>query len=182
MKHIDRIIRWGGLAAVLGLGWAIATDRTQAAETRPLTETGQEYVVTAVEPGSLPQDVFKQARERYGLEVWSGVLHQFIENSVGGKGSVVGFETVHLDASMPTGRIVFGWRSAVMANGDKLVSAGSFIPQTDGTLVADFRLVPELGTGRFAGATGAYTDLRPIPGGFVAKGTITLITPRTPSE
>ena len=179
MKHIDRIIRWGGLAAVLGLAWAISTGSTQAAETRPFTETGTEYVVTDVAPGSLPQDIFKQARERHGLEVWSGVLHQFIENNVGGKGSVVGFETVHLDDSLPTGRIVFGWRSAVMANGDKLVSEGFFIPQTDGTLVLDFRLVPELGTGRFAGATGAYTDLRAIPGGFVAKGTITLVTPPT---
>ena len=179
MKHIDRIIRWGGLAAVLGLGWAIATDHTQAAETRPLTETGQEYVVSSVAPGSLPQAIFKQAREEHGLEAWSGVIHQFIENNVGGKGSVVEFETVHRDASMPTGRIIYVWRSAVLANGDKLVSEGSFIPQTDGTLVANVRLVPELGTGRFAGATGAYTDLRAIPGGFVAKGTITLVTPPT---
>jgi hypothetical protein len=179
MKHIEQIIRWGGLAAVLGLAWAISTGRTQAAETRPLTETGTEYVVTSVTPGSLPQDIFKQARERHGLEVWSGVLHQFIENNVGGKGSVVEFENVYRDASMPTGRIVYAWRSAVMANGDKLVTEGYFIPQTDGTLVANVWLVPELGTGRFAGATGAYTDLLPIPGGFGAKGTITLVTPPT---
>ena len=139
-------------------------------------------VVTAVAPGSLPQDIFKQAREQHGLEAWSGVIHQFIENNVGGKGSVVEFETVYRDASMPTGRIIYVWRSAVMANGDKLVTEGYFIPQTDGTLVANVWLVPELGTGRFAGATGAYTELRAIPGGFVAQGTITLVTPRAPSE
>ena len=69
-----------------------------------------------------------------------------------------------------------------MANGDKLVSEGYFIPQTDGTLLFNLWLVPELSTGRFAGATGAFTDLRPVPGGYIAKGTITLVTPLTPSE
>jgi len=55
-------------------------------------------------------------------------------------------------------------------HGDKLVSEGYFIPQTDGTLLFNLSLVPKLSTGRFAGATGAFTDLRPVPEDLYRQG------------
>ena len=176
MKHIDRIIRWGGLGAVLGLTCALAQDSAPAGATKPFRETGTEYVVTSLPSGSLQKPIFKQARELHGPEIWSGVLHQFIENTVGGKGNSVGFETVHADPTMPMGRIMYIWRSEVMGNGDKLVQEGYFIPQTDGTLLANIWFDPDRCTGRFAGVTGTVTVLEAVPpSGFYMEGTISTV-------
>jgi hypothetical protein len=139
---------------------------------KPFKETGTEYIVTGLNLGSLPQPLFEQARSDYGMEVWSGVAHQFSENNVGGRGNSVAFETVHLDPTAPAGIIVYAMKYETVANGDRLVMAGYFIPQADGTYVVDVWFVPELGTGRFAGATGSVTDMTAIPNGYIMKGTI----------
>jgi len=170
MKSINRLVHWSGLAAAVVLASATPPGSAQAGDTKPFKETGTEYIVTDLPSGSLQQDLFKDARALYGAEVWSGVIHQFSQNNVGGTGSSVAFETVHLTA---TGVIVYVMKYETVANGDRFVTAGYFIPQADGTFVVDVWFVPEQGTGRFAGATGTITDVTPRPGGYVLGGTIT---------
>ena len=172
MKHIDRIIRWGGLAAVVGLVCAMSPAGKQSGNTKPFKETGTEYTVTGLGPGALTQPFFVEARELYGDEYWSGVIHQFSQNNVGGKGNSVLFEAVH---GTESGVIIAVMKYETVANGDRFVMAGYIIPQTDGTYVADIWLIPEQGTGHFAGATGTFTDIAPAPGGYILEGTITTV-------
>ena len=170
-----RILRWGGLAAAVVAATAMSFDSDETAGTKPFRETGTEYVVTALPPGSLPQPLFVEARARYGEEVWSGVILQLSENNVGGRGSGVAFEAIFVDPTAPKGIVAYGLKSEVLANGDKLVMAGYFIPQADGSYVANVQFLPEEGTGRFAGATGLIDVVRAIPGGYVFEGTITTV-------
>lgn len=112
------------------------------------------------------------------MEVRSIVAHQFSENNVGGKGNSVAFETIHLvppSQEAPVGVIVYAMKYEVVANGDRFVMAGTFTPRTDGTYIVDVWFEPELGTGRFAGASGSVTDMAPIPNGYIMKGTITTV-------
>jgi hypothetical protein len=154
--------------------------------TKPFKETGQDYVVTPLTPGvaALPQDIFADARVAHGPELWCGVIHQFSECTVGGKGTSVAFEAVHYypgyfpgvtQGDPPPGRIYYIMKYETTANGDRFVIEGYFIPQSDGTLLAEAWFVPELGTGKFEGATGQLTELRAIPGGYVMEGTITTV-------
>jgi hypothetical protein len=139
---------------------------------KPFKETGTEYIVTDLAAGSLPQPLFKEARGLYGPEFWSGVMHQFSQNNVGGSGNSVAFETVHRTL---TGVIVYVMKYETVANGDRFVMAGSFVPQADGSLVGELWFIPEQGTGRFAGATGTITDVTGVPGGYILEGTITTV-------
>lgn len=150
----------------------------QAEDTKPFHETGTEYLVTDLKPGALPQPFFEQARSEHGLEVWSGIAHQFSENNSGGKGNSVTFEALFLVApsqEAPAGVLIYAMKYEVVANGDRFVMAGTFAPKGDGTYLADLWFEPALGTGRFAGATGTITDLTPIPNGYVMNGTITTV-------
>lgn len=175
MKPIHRIIRWGGLAAAVVLATAMSIDSDEAGGAKKFKETGTEYIVTALTPGSLPQPLFVNARALYGSEVWCGVIHQLSKNNIGGRGSGVVFEAVFVDPTAPTGIVVYGMKHEVVANGDKLVMAGCFIPQPDGSFVADVKFLPDEGTGRFAGATGTINVVKGIPGGYVFEGTITTV-------
>jgi len=182
-----QLIRWCGLAAVVGLACAVAFGGAMANGTKKFKETGQEYIVTALSHDALPQPFFAEARALHGPEtvVWCGVLHQFSECNVGGRGNSVAFEQVHYlgeSEEFPMGTIIYVMKYEVVANGDKLVGAGWFIPQADGSLVAEMEFLPEQGTGRFAGATGLATELRAIPGGYVIEGTITMVGPTSSSE
>lgn len=175
--------RWGGLTAVVGLVCAVAFAGNMASIARKFKETGQEYVVTALATNALLQPLFVEARELHGPEtvVWCGVLHQFSECNVGGRGNSVAFEQVHavpVGEQFPVGRIIYVMKYEVVANGDKFVAAGWFIPQADGSLVAEMEFLPEQGTGRFAGATAVAEELRAIPGGYVIEGTINLVVPQ----
>ena len=172
---MHRILRWGGLAAAVVLATAMSIDSDKAGATKKFTETGQEYFVTALAPGSLSQPLFVDARARYGQEVWSGAILQLSENNVGGRGSAIAFEAVFADPTAPKGIVAYGLKYEVLANGDKLVMAGYFIPQADGNYVAELRFLPEEGTGRFAGATGLLDVVRAIPGGYVFEGKITTV-------
>jgi len=152
----------------------------QADDLKKFKETGKEYVVTSLAPSSLPQPIFAEARERHGAhtQVWCGVLHQFSENNVGGKGNSVAFEQVHYvadDPAIPTGVIVYLMKYETVANGDRLVMAGYFIPQTDGSLAANGWFIPSECTGRFAGATGKFDTVVGIPGGYIVEGTISTV-------
>jgi hypothetical protein len=178
MKRIHQIIRSGGVAATLAVAVTLCVTSAQAGDTKKFTETGQEYLVTSLATNALLQPLFVQARATHGAETarWSGVAHQFSENNVGGKGSSVAFEQVHgvtPTPEIPTGTIVYAMKYETVANGDRFVMAGKFIPQLDGSYVCDLRLVPDQGTGRFAGATGTINVIRAIPGGYVMEGTIT---------
>ena len=180
MKRISRIIGSGGVAATLTVAVAMCVASAQAGDAKKFTETGQEYVVTSLATNALMQPVFVEARALHGPETvsWSGVAHQFSENNVGGKGSSVAFEQVHRvtpSPEIPTGTIVYAMKYETLANGDRLVMAGKFIPQLDGSYVADLWFVPDQGTGRFAGATGTIDVLRAIPGGYVMEGRITTV-------
>ena len=62
-----------------------------------------------------------------------------------------------------------------LANGDRFVLEGFFYQLADDTIVAEAWFVPDLGTGKFKGATGQLTELRAIPGGYVMEGTITTV-------
>lgn len=183
----EQLIRWCGLAAVVGLAWAVAFGGTKASNTKEFKETGQEYVVTTLANDALLQPLFVEARALYGPEtvVWCGVAHQFSECNVGGRGNSVAFEQVHyvgVSQEFPIGTIIYAMKYEVVANGDKFVMAGYFIPQADGSYVTNVEFVPEEGTGRFAGATGFADELRAIPGGYVLEGTINLVVPPGSSE
>ncbi len=177
MKVIHQIIRSGGVATTLAVAVTVFATSAQAGDTKKFTETGHEYIVTQLANEALVQPFFVEVREKPGAGpvVWAGVGHQFSENNVGGKGSSVVFEQVQLDADSPTGMIVYAMKYETVANGDRLVMAGKFIPQLDGSLVSDLWFVPDQGTGRFSGATGNINVLRAIPGGYVMEGTITTI-------
>jgi hypothetical protein len=177
MKSIERSVLWGGRAALVGLVCTLAVANAQAGDTKPFKETGQEYVVTPLTPGgdALPQPFFAAARALYGKEVWAGVIHQFSKCSMGGKGTSVAFEAVHLDPTKPKGSIIFIMKYETLANGDRFVVEGFFYQLMDETIVAEAWFVPELGTGKFEGATGQLTELRAIPGGYVMEGTITTV-------
>ena len=79
------------------------------------------------------------------------------------------------DPAAPQGVVAYGLKYEVLANGDKLVMAGYFIPQADGSYVGELQFLPEEGTGRFAGATGLIDVVRAIPGGYVFEGQITTV-------
>jgi len=170
-----RILRWGGLAAAVVVVTAMSFDSDEATGTKKFKETGQEYLIAALPPGSLQQPLLVEARARYGEEVWSGVILQLLENNVGGRGSAVAFEAVFADPTAPQGIVAYGLKYEVLANGDKLVMAGYFIPQADGSYVAELQFLPAEGTGRFAGATGLIDVVRAIPGGYVFEGTISTV-------
>jgi len=177
---MHRILRWGGLAAAVGLVTAMSIDSDEAGGTKTFTETGQEYVVTSLSKDALLQPLFVEARALHGPAsvVWCGVVHQFSECNVGGRGNSVAFEQVHAvptSGQFPKGRIIYAMKYEVVANGDKFVMAGSFIPQTDGSFVSHLELLPQQGTGRFAGATGLIDVVKPIPGGYVFEGKITTV-------
>jgi hypothetical protein len=136
--------------------------------------------VTLLATNALLQPLFVDARAIHGAETVSAavVAHQFSENNVGGKGASVAFEQVHRvtpTTEIPTGIILYAMKYETVANGDRLVMAGKFIPQLDGTYVGDLWFVPEQGTGRFAGATGTINVVRAIPGGYLMQGTITTV-------
>ncbi len=180
MKRIHQIVRSGGVATTLAVAVTLCATSAQAGETKAFKETGTEYVVTALATNALLQPLFVEARATHGAETvrWAGVIHQFSENNVGGKGGSVAFEQVHgvtPTPEIPTGTIVYAIKYETVANGDRLVMAGKFIPQLDGSYVGDMWFVPEQGTGRFAGATGTIDVLRAIPGGYVLEGTITTV-------
>lgn len=177
MKTTKQVMHLGGLTALAGLVCMLALGNAQAGDTKHFKETGQEYLVTDLTPGvgALRQPFFAEARSLYGDELWVGVIHSFSVNNVGGKGTGITFEAVHLCPGAPKGTIIYVMGYKTMENGDRLVMEGYFIPQEDGTLQAEGRLVPELCTGKFAGATGSITELRPIPGGYVLEGTITTV-------
>ncbi len=176
MKPIDRIIRYSGFLVVLGLVCAMSPVAKQAGDAKPFKETGMEHFVTGVLPGSFQHQLFVDARVLHGTEVWAGVILQVSQNNVGGAGSGLAFEAVYLDSTAPNGVVVYALKYEVVANGDKLAMGGCFIPQTDGSLVADFGFLPAECTGRFAGATGTIPDIRAIPGpGYVFEGSITTV-------
>jgi hypothetical protein len=69
-----------------------------------------------------------------------------------------------------------GVKYEVVVDGDKLVMAGSLIPQGDGSFVVDLDFVPSEGTGRFAGAAGRITYGKATPGpGYIFEGTIATV-------
>ena len=175
MKPMYRILRWGGLAAAVVVATAMSFDSDEAAGTKPFRETGTEPVVSLLAPGSLQQPLFVEARARYGPERWSGVILQLSKNNVGGRGSGIAFEAIFVDPTAPKGIVAYALKYEVLANGDKLVMAGYFIPQLDGSYVANLQFVPAEGTGRFAGATGLIDVVRAIPGGYVFEGTISTV-------
>lgn len=176
MKSSNRVVRWGGLLAVVGLVWTMSPTAVQGGDTKPFKETGMEYFVTSVTPGSFEPQLFVEARARHGMEVWAGVILQVSHNNVGGAGSGLALEAVYLDPGAPKGVVVYAVKYEVVANGDQLVMAGSFVPQADGSLLADFGFLPAECTGRFAGATGTIPGIRAIPGpGYVFEGTITTV-------
>jgi hypothetical protein len=176
MKHINRIIRWGGLAAVIGLVCAMTPAGNQSGNTKPFKETGTEHFVTQVLPGSFGHPFFEDARAQHGTEVWAGVLLQVSQNNVGGAGSGLALEATYLDSTAPNGVVVYAMKYEVVANGDQLVMAGTLIPQTDGTYVVHLEFLPAESTGRFAGATGTIPAAWAIPGpGYVFEGTITTV-------
>lgn len=175
MKHLNRILGWGGLVAVLGLICALSTGSALAGDTKTFKETFAESVVTALNPGALPQPLFEEARALHGSEVWSGVVHLFTQSNVGGNGNSVAFENVHAYPAGPKGLILYVMVYETTASGDKLVMAGTAIPQADGSYLTDIQFLPDQCTGRFAGATGGVNSLRPFPGGAVMEGTITTV-------
>jgi len=183
-KHL---IRWCGLAAVVGLACAVAFGGNKAGNEKKFKETGQEYVVTTLANDALLEPLFVEARELHGAGtvVWAGVAHQFSQCNVGGRGNSVAFEQVHYvgeSAEFPKGTIAYAMKYEVVANGDKFVMAGWFIPQLDGSYVAELEFLPEQGTGRFEGATGLIYEVRAIPGGYVLEGTINLVVPQSSTE
>ncbi len=176
MRQINRIIRWGGLAAVIGLVCAMSPAAKQGGITKPFKETGYEYFVTDVLPGSFQHQLFVDARALHGTEVWAGVILQVSQNNVGGAGSGLALEAVYLDSTAPKGIVVYAMKYEVVANGDQLVMAGMFVPQADGSIVGQLEFLPSECTGRFAGATGIIPSIKPIPGpGYIFEGTITAI-------
>jgi len=183
----EQITRWGSLAAAVGLACAMSIGSVRADDSKKFKETGKEYIVTSLAPSSLLEPLFVEARERHGADtqIWSGVGHQFSENNVGGKGNSVMFEQVHMVAptsEIPTGVIVYGMKYETVANGDRFVMAGYFIPQTDGSYVANLWFVPSQGTGRFAGVTGKIGTVIGIPGGYILEGTINIVSTTKKSD
>lgn len=175
MKSTHRIVRWVGLAALVGLACALSPKDPQSGDTKPFKEAGLEYFVTGVIPGSLQHPFFQEMRAQWGrTEDWSGVILQTSQNNVGGQGSGLAMECVYWDE---TGKMtVYGMKYEVLANGDKLAMAGRFEPRADGSLEIELNFLPAECTGRFAGATGAITSGRPTPGpGYVFEGTITTV-------
>ena len=178
MKSRNRIIRWGGLVAAVALAWALPMGTAQAGDTKPYKGTFTESIVTYLNPGALPQPFFVDGRVAHGAEVWSGVVHLYTHSNVGGKGNAVGLENVHLNPTdqNPSGKILYLMAYETTANGDRLVWAGTAIPQSDGSYVTDIKFLPDQGTGRFAGATGVIDSIRPFPGGADIEGTITTVS------
>jgi hypothetical protein len=177
MQNINAVIRRGGLAAVIGLACVLASSSAQAGDTKPFKETFTESLVTTLHPGALPQPFFEEARALHGVEAVSAVIHIFTQSNVGGSGNTVAFENVHLadTATAPLGWLLYLMFYETTANGDKLVFAGTAIPQLDGSFVAHLEFLPDLCTGRFAGATGVIDSARAFPGGGVLEGTITTV-------
>ena len=180
MNRVNRIIGLGGVAATLTVAVALCAASAQGGDTKKFMETGTEYVVTPLEKNALVQPLFVEARATHGPETvrWCGVLHQFTGNNVCGKGNSVAFEQVHRitpSPEVPTGTMVYVMKYEVLANGDRLVMAGKFIPQLDGSYVANVWFVSAQCTGRFAGATGIIDVVRAIPGGFLLQGTISTV-------
>jgi hypothetical protein len=174
MKQINRIICLGSLAAVIGLVCAISFGGQPVSDTKPFKETGQEYFVTSVTPGSFQHQFFQDARAQWGRdEDWAGVILQTSQNNVGGQGSGLAMEAVYWDETGTA--FVYAMKYEVVANGDKLAMAGMFSPTENG-IVSGLEFLPAECTGRFAGATGTIPNLRPIPGpGYVFEGTITTV-------
>jgi hypothetical protein len=176
MKHRSQIIRWSGLVAAIGLLGAMSPGAPPESHTKPFKETGLEPFLTGVTPGSFEQQLFVDARALYGTEVWAGVILHTSQNNVGGAGSGLVLEAVFADPTAPAGVVVCVMKYEVVANGDQLVFGGSFVPQADGSLVADLEFFPSEGTGRFAGATGSITKATATPGpGYILEGTITTV-------
>lgn len=176
MKHIHRAICWTGLMAVVGLVCAMSPLGQRGSATKPFKETGLEPFLTGVAPGSFQEQLFVDARELYGEEVWAGVILHTSHNNVGGTGSGLVLEAVYLDPTAPDGVVVYIVKYEVVANGDKLVMAGCLIPQGDGSFVVDLDFVPSEGTGRFAGAAGSITYGKATPGpGYIFEGTIATV-------
>ena len=174
MKPINRILRWGGLLAVIGLVCAMSPAVKQGGTTKPFKETGYEYFVTGVLPGSFQHPFYQAMREEWGrAEDWAGFVLQTSQNNVGGAGSGIAMECVYWDES---GMFVYALKYEVVANGDQLAMAGMFSPQSDGSILSELEFLPAECTGRFAGATGSLPDLWAIPGpGYVFEGTITTV-------
>ena len=175
MKRIHQIIRSGGVAATLAVAVTLCVTSAQAGETKPFKETFTEFLVTSLNPGALSQPFFQEAREHLGTELWSGVVQLSTHSNVGGAGNSVGFENVHAYPAGPRGTILYLMSYETTANGDRLVWAGTAIPQLDGSFVAHLEFVTEQCTGRFAGATGVIDSVRAFPGGAVLEGTISTV-------
>jgi len=176
MKSRNRIIRWGGLVAAVAVAWALSMGTAQAGATKPYKGMlMDELIVTYLKPGALSQPFFEKAREDHGQERASIVVHLHTQSNVGGKGTAVGFENVHVYPEGPKGIILYLMGYETTANGDRLVWAGTIIPQADGSYVSHLEFLPEQGTGHFAGATGVIDSVRPLPGGAALEGTITTV-------
>ena len=175
MKRIHQIIRSGGVATALAIAVTVCATSAQAGETKPFKETFTEFLVTSLNPGALTQPFFQEGRALHGTEVWSGVVQLFTHSNVGGGGTSVGFENAYAYPAGPTGIILYLMAYETTANGDRLVWAGTAIPQLDGSFVAHLEFVTEQCTGRFAGATGVIDSVRAVPGGGILEGTITTV-------
>jgi len=175
MQRIDRIVRWGGLVAAIGLVCAMSTGGYGDANSKPFKETGKEYFITGVIPGSFEHPFFEAVREEWGrTEDWAGFVLHAQQNNVGGAGSGVALECVYHDESGTT--FVYAMKFEVVATGDHLVMAGMFVPQADGSIVGELEFLPEECTGRFAGATGSLPVIKATPGpGYIFEGTITTV-------
>ncbi len=103
-------------------------------------------------------------------------------SNVGGSGTSVGFENVYVYPAGPKGIILYLMAYETTANGDRLVWAGTAIPQLDGSFVAHLEFVTEQCTGLFAGATGVIDSVRAVPEGGVLEGTITTVRATKDSE
>lgn len=178
MKHIDPIVRWGGLVAVVGLVCAMSPNASHHGATKPFRETFKEYFLNPVTPGSFQQQLFVDARAQYGTEVWAGVNAPVSHSNDGGHGSGLLLEAVFpRDPEHPeAGIIAYIMKYEVAADGNQFVVQGYFIPQADGSYIVNLEFVPELGTGRFAGATGTIDHGEVLPGGVALfEGTITTV-------
>jgi hypothetical protein len=175
MKRIHQIIRSGGVATALAIAVTVCATSAQAGATKPFKETFTEFLVTSLNPGALPQPFFEEGRALHGMELWSGVVQLSTHNNVGGTGTCVGFENVYAYPDGPQGTILYLMGYETTASGDRLVWAGTAIPQLDGSFVAHLEFVTEQCTGRFAGATGVIDAVRAFPGGGVFEGTIATV-------
>jgi hypothetical protein len=177
MKSIHRISRLGGLMAAFAVACAVSIGTAHAGDTKPFKETGLTPVVSYVNPGSFTEQLFVDARARHGAEFFAAVVLHISHNNVGGRGSGFALEAAFVDVDAPLGVVVYLVVYEVVANGDKLVLAGTAIPRLEGGYVVDLQLVPSEGTGRFAGATGGFdkAEVTYDPSGYIFEGTITTV-------